>query len=424
MTNISVIIPVYRTERFLKMALDSINAMSEDNIEIVVVDDASNGNCSDIVNEYKNTKKSIKYIQHTQNRGSFFSRCYTGVLNATGEYVTFLDPDDWVVNDIYTKAYNKAKIENLDIVMFNVLQQDENGYQWIEEENFFLKDQLLNNDEVIYQILNGRTNAWIWSITCNQLVKRDLATNIFHYFEDEKFHLNMYDDLLWNIMLFSSNKAMKISTYTELGLVYYKHSQSITKNNNFISYYKKYNDVIFVLKRIKHILTKLDMYSRYKSLYTKLVLHFMELFTPLNKRPSNNKFFLKWCYIVLKHIVFNIPYMKYNYLRDVAVHDIVESVKSNNIQAISIFGTNDFAIMLNKTLNDNRINVDYYITSDIVKAGDKIDNIKIIHIGNVNSKMPICIASISSYNAIIALLKHHGIDTQFITISNTLNNKV
>ena len=99
MSKISVIVPVYNVEQYLPQCLDSIINQTYKNLEIICVDDGSPDNSGKILDEYAKKDKRIKVI-HQENQGVSVAR-NTGLDNATGKYIGFVDPDDWIEADYY-----------------------------------------------------------------------------------------------------------------------------------------------------------------------------------------------------------------------------------------------------------------------------------------------------------------------------------
>ena len=93
---ISVIIPVYNTEKYIKRCLESVVNQSFKNIEIVIVDDCSPDNSHSIIESYQKNDSRIKYIKHPHNKGLLWARI-TGIRNATGKYILHLDADDAIL---------------------------------------------------------------------------------------------------------------------------------------------------------------------------------------------------------------------------------------------------------------------------------------------------------------------------------------
>lgn len=113
---ISVIIPVYNSEEYLKECLESVLNQSLKNIEVILIDDGSKDHSSKICDEYSQRDKRVIVI-HQENKGICGAR-NAGLKMARGEYVAFCDNDDFVSHNCYELAYEKAKKINADVVRF------------------------------------------------------------------------------------------------------------------------------------------------------------------------------------------------------------------------------------------------------------------------------------------------------------------
>ncbi len=120
---VSVIIPAYNASQYIKVCLDSILASTLKELEVIVVDDGSTDETSAILDMYAH-EKGIVAIRQT-NGGPSKAR-NTGLQCAHGEYVGFVDSDDWVENTMFEIMYNAAKKEWADIVWCNIFR-NENG---------------------------------------------------------------------------------------------------------------------------------------------------------------------------------------------------------------------------------------------------------------------------------------------------------
>ena len=112
MPKISVISPVYNSAEFLPKLLDCLLNQTLSDIEIIFVDDCSPDNSSDIIKKYNDPR--IKLFRHDVNKYIGQAR-NTGIKHATGEYLYFIDPDDWIEYDFLEKLYTIAKNNNADI---------------------------------------------------------------------------------------------------------------------------------------------------------------------------------------------------------------------------------------------------------------------------------------------------------------------
>ena len=129
---ISVIIPIYNMELYLSKALDSVLAQTLKDIEIICINDGSDDNSGNILNEYKNKYENIKIIDQ-ENHGVGYAR-NVGINNAAGEYLAFLDPDDYLISDkTYSLLYRAVKEHDVKIAGGSLCEDRDNG-KWIRTE--------------------------------------------------------------------------------------------------------------------------------------------------------------------------------------------------------------------------------------------------------------------------------------------------
>lgn len=119
---ISVIIPIYRVEKYLRQCVDSVLAQTYADIEVVLVDDGSPDNCPAICDEYAKKDKRVTVI-HKENGGLSDAR-KQGILQATGEYLMIVDGDDWLEQNTVEKCVNQIKPNSgLDCVIFSYIRE-------------------------------------------------------------------------------------------------------------------------------------------------------------------------------------------------------------------------------------------------------------------------------------------------------------
>ena len=114
MSKVSIIVPIYGVEKFLRECVDSILNQSLKDIEIILIDDGGKDNCPQIIDEYAQKDNRIIAI-HKQN-GGYGQTCNVGLERATGEYVAIVEPDDYIDSKMYEDLYNIACKFNSDIV--------------------------------------------------------------------------------------------------------------------------------------------------------------------------------------------------------------------------------------------------------------------------------------------------------------------
>ena len=167
---ISVIVPVYNTEKYLKKCIDSIIMQTYKEFELFLVDDGSTDSCPMLCDEYAVTDSRVKVI-HKKNEGQGMAR-NMALDAASGKYISFIDSDDWVVPNMLEKMVNAAEQYSADIVfcgiaVFNGLKITENRY--FEDIKLYDKHSLMK-DYV--------STPYIHTGPCNKLYRHFLFDKI------------------------------------------------------------------------------------------------------------------------------------------------------------------------------------------------------------------------------------------------------
>jgi len=181
MPKVSIIIPVYNVEKYITTCLNSLVNQTLKDIEIIVVNDGSPDNCQKIIDKYvkKYPDKVKSYIKENGGQGS--ARNF-GLTKATGEYIGYVDSDDYVCTDMYEKLYNKAKADNLDIcICGNYLVYEDSSQRDIELNNYVLEDPKEN-------AFFGKIAVW------NKIYKKEIVKDLVFrskvWYEDLDFTVN------------------------------------------------------------------------------------------------------------------------------------------------------------------------------------------------------------------------------------------
>ena len=210
---ISVIVPVYNVEPFLKKCVDSIVLQTYANLEIILIDDGSPDKCPEICDAYARKDNRIKVV-HQENGGLARVR-NVGIENATGDYITFIDSDDFVAPN-YVDFLYKGIFENnadMSIASFSVCKENCVNISPVEEAKYIIVTKTQCMEYYTSLRLNPFISAW------NKLYKRDLFDGITY--PDGK----LYEDAFTTYKLFE--KAERIA-FTSTKLYYYRvNPQSI-----------------------------------------------------------------------------------------------------------------------------------------------------------------------------------------------------
>ena len=141
---ISIIIPAYNVEKYISKCLESIIKQTYSNIEIILVDDGSTDKTSEICDEYEKKDDRIKVI-HTENRGVSEAR-NKGLENVKGNWITFVDSDDWIEEDFCEVLLKKIKDYDADIALCGYKRVTENSCEIIKTSG---NDEVINRQKYI-----------------------------------------------------------------------------------------------------------------------------------------------------------------------------------------------------------------------------------------------------------------------------------
>ena len=232
MTKVSVIVPVYNVEKYLAKCLDSLVNQTLKDIEIIVVNDGTKDNSQLIIDKYAKKYKNIKAYKK-ENGGLSSARNY-GLKYAVGEYIGFVDSDDYVDTTMYEKMYNKAIENDFDIVVCDTIQVYDNCKEVYLKSNLNYSDNNVKNYIISYPM------------ACTRLYKRYL-------FEDIKFTEGiLYEDL--NLTPGLVKYTNKICFINE-GLYYYMHRSGSIMNQKEFNY--KLLNIFDVLENNYKLLNKI-----------------------------------------------------------------------------------------------------------------------------------------------------------------------
>lgn len=241
---ISVIVPIYNVEQYLEKCIESIRQQSYQHIEILLINDGSTDNSEQICLDYVNKDNRIQYFKK-ENGGLSDTRNY-GIERSSGEYLSFVDSDDYIAENFIEKLYESIKEQKSDISICNVVKVHENGE--IEQELDW-EFPVVNTSRNIYRS-HLLDYDYRLVISCNKLYKR-------HLFDTIRFEVGrIHEDEFIAFLLY--DKAEKISFLQKDGLYFYlQRFGSITKTSKPVS--KQFDSLIdFPQKRIEFYQKKND----------------------------------------------------------------------------------------------------------------------------------------------------------------------
>ena len=249
---ISIVVPVYGTEGYFDRCIKSLLGQSYKNIEIIVVNDGSKGNISERIKNYSSDKRVV-FIDNKVNRGLLRARV-CGASKAKGEYIAFVDSDDYVSHDYYRVQISKALKTDADIVIGKTVWEDSNKkfiYN-LHESNF--RFDVLVGEEIKKAYFTQETQCYSWHTIWNKLYKKSLWNKCMPEYETVDEHIIMTEDIYFSSILFYN--AEKVSR-TNSEAYFYCSNENASTNSNGISperFKKNIGDISYVFNKVESYL--------------------------------------------------------------------------------------------------------------------------------------------------------------------------
>ena len=250
---ISIIIPVYKVEKYLEKCIQSVINQTYENLQIILVDDGSPDNCGKICDEYAKKDHRIEVI-HKSNGGLSDAR-NQGLERAKGEYIGFVDSDDYIEADMYEVLYNLLKQYNADVSICNFYTVSQGKISIKNADNGINE---YNRIEILKEILldkNIQSYAW------NKLYKKEL-------FDEIKYPIGKkYEDIGTTFYLLEKCNKVVVTGKSEY---YYINRQDSIVNNVTESTITDYIELI--MQRYDYIEENIKELSSYNKDYLKRIL--------------------------------------------------------------------------------------------------------------------------------------------------------
>lgn len=250
---ISIIIPVYKVEKYLEKCIQSVINQTYENLQIILVDDGSPDNCGKICDEYAKKDHRIEVI-HKSNGGLSDAR-NKGLEIAKGEYIGFVDSDDYIEADMYEVLYNLLKQYNADVSICN--------FYTVSQEKIAIKNadngiKEYNRIEILKEILlDNNIQSYAW----NKLYKREL-------FGEIKYPVGKkYEDIGTTFYLLEKCNKVVVTGKPEY---YYINRQDSIVNNVTETTITDYIELI--MQRYDYIEENIKELSSYNKNYLKRIL--------------------------------------------------------------------------------------------------------------------------------------------------------
>ncbi len=324
MYKISVILPIYNVEKYLKECVESIinQTIGFENIELIMVDDCSTDNSYNIAQEYAKKYKNCISIKNDERSGAAGKPRNEGIKIATGKYLMFSDPDDFFALDAFEKMYNKIEEKKADFIIANWNYADEDGTPWekpVFDPNKFKEFKLSVHDYGdSFYIMN--------SSMCNKIFNRDFIIShdikCLEYVPGEDTYFSM------NAFLNAEN------VYYTTDIIYYyrQRNQADTMSVSYNCSYNFFKGMNFAYKKLYELFTEKNELNFYRFVYAR-----------------------------------NMTYLLYRF---------IDSTLLTDDERVELLGETRWFYKLSKTLNVPAVQKSLYILIDKIIAGEYKDVIE------------------------------------------------
>lgn len=273
---ISIIICAYNREEYLKRCLNSVKNQTLKNIEIICADDGSTDNTLDVFRKYANKDHRFKFFTQ-KNSGPGVAR-NKAIKMATGEYIMFLDSDDWIELNTCEELYKKVKLNDLDILLFLMKNYSEETGEYYEDSYYNLtpipddfENKVFSHEDISNIIFSISISA------CQKIYKRSLVKKV-HFAEKLLFEDNPF---FWGVML----QAKRMSLLKKHFYLRSRHTSSITSE-----YDNKYFDVIPISNKVISIFKELNLVNMYKYQLTNYKINYVSQWYHMMEEKYKNTF--------------------------------------------------------------------------------------------------------------------------------------
>ena len=250
MPKFSIIIPVYNTEKYLDKCLSSVFNQTFSDYEVIVVNDGSTDSSDEIIKKFEKKYSNLKYI--IKENGGLSSARNRGVSESSGDYILFLDSDDYYENDLLFKLSNN--LDNCDVIRF--------GVQDVFDDGHVIK----YNDEVFERMNSINAFSLICKFHYVEIACAYCFRRTFWLDNDFKFLEGAYHEDFGLIPLFLI-KSDSVKSIDYIGYNYYQRSDSISKSIRYDKVLKKANDFLnhfeFLKKESSRVSGDLSVFNSY-----------------------------------------------------------------------------------------------------------------------------------------------------------------
>ncbi|NJN45506.1 MAG: glycosyltransferase [Candidatus Competibacteraceae bacterium] len=259
---ISVIVPVYGTEKYLRRCLDSLLNQTYQNLEIIIINDCSPDGSATIIDEYAHSDNRVVQFNNSHNMGLFHSRL-VGADLSTGDYITFLDSDDYLAIDTYRLLQRALENENADIACCNIVMEHEpENRKYIHQLNN-KKAEKISGDRILAEYFDQEGLSFYWHTVWNKMYSISSWKKARPHYEGVKKHLIMAEDFAFcTVLYFYSEHFVSV----EYDGVFYSQNENASTGlyGSIEKYIKNITDLGTAFNFIESFLREVNIYETHK----------------------------------------------------------------------------------------------------------------------------------------------------------------
>jgi glycosyltransferase involved in cell wall biosynthesis len=296
---LSIIIPVWNGERFVGNLLSQLAAQNLEDVEVIVVNDGSTDNTENVVLEYANKDTHIKLISLKENAGVSVAR-NTGIENAIGKYIWFLDSDDAIPDNAINILYNVINDKTANVFIFGF--KHKRGTNYIDRINHNLDNRVMNAGQLLKKRISRRGGIYI--CMCNIIFAREVLIKENLYFVKNR---QWGEDVEFYMKVFASSNRIYYSSCVIFIHIY--RDDSATQGGKIYVGDRVESDILMLLEMSKCILEKQPSLKKYMNYYVARIYagYIKRYIQHKQKDEKTNDILIKHRYILAKPLAFYFP---------------------------------------------------------------------------------------------------------------------
>lgn len=262
MKKISIVVPCYGTEEYVEKCINSLLNQTYSNIEVIAVNDCSKGNMQEILESLAEKDARVKVLKNEKNKGLFHTRI-VGSKKVTGDYIAFVDSDDYVDIDYFRLLIEKAENDDCDVVLANYVREKKNK-KTVAGLSYNTNNAVIDGKD-FYNMFFDQTGRNIRNhMLCSKLINIEVWQKVIKIAEEMKERIVMTEDFLFSSIALYYAKNVG---FCDNAIYYYVNNEkqsTNTNNANIEKINRNIKDIRTTFEFVKQFLIKEKIFDKYK----------------------------------------------------------------------------------------------------------------------------------------------------------------